>query len=112
MTVRLAKRGYGLPRPDLTPDYEVVQRCVRFERSEMVMCGGVYGFACTLPDGNVVIMARTGFPPLFHSSPLSVTVARRLPHGGPNTQRCAKLRVRLTAIPTSDVNFTVEARSR
>ena len=60
----------------------------------------------------VVIMARTGFPPLFHSSPLSVTVARRLPHGGPDTQRCAKLRVRLTAIPTSDVNFTVEARSR
>ena len=51
MAVRLAKGGYGLPRPDLTPDYEVVQRCVRFERSEMVMCGGVYGLACTLQMG-------------------------------------------------------------
>ena len=36
-------------RPDLTPDYEVVQRCVRFERSEMVI--------------NVV--AYTGWPALF-----------------------------------------------
>ena len=110
MTVHLAKRGYGLPRPDLTPDYEVVQRCVRFERSEMVMWWRIR-VGLHSSDGNVV-MARTGFPLLLHSSPLSVTVARRPPHGGPDTQRCAKLRVRLTAIPTSDVNFTVEARSR